>query len=324
MNEHSITLPDVKIRSGAFAEFAERLRANGYSPLPIRMDKKRPRGDGWSRYCVTARTAAEIEAQRRRHPSDGLGVCGGYGQLVMIDIDTDDPEIIRLVLSVLPPILVARRGRKGLVAFFLAPPDMIIKSRRLKSLDRRALVEILAGGRQAVVPPTIHPTTQQPYRWTTVETLLTVPRDALPVLHSGELVSDMRRVLADYLLPPRVYPERKRVFGETEALPAAQLRRQLGRAHAILRRWEAQLSGIGEGGRNDGLFSFACAIGYAFWNRLLERDEIVAAMLRACERNGFRREEGRAACLEVIENGFDYAEWDALPVLEDRPYGSRG
>ena len=323
LDKHNASSGEVKNLPGAFAGFAERLRANGYSPLPIRMDRKRPRGDGWSRYCTAPRPAYEILRHGRIYPDDGLGVCGGHGRLVMVDIDTDDPEIIRLVLSVLPPVLVARRGSKGLVAFFLAPPGVEIKSRRLKGLDGRALVEILAGGRQALVPPTVHPATQRPYVWTTADTLLTVPCAELPVLRSGELEADLRRVLADHLLPPRVYPERRRIIGEIETLPASQLRRQVGRAKALIERHERALSVMGEGGRNDGLFAFACAAGYAFWNSLLPRDEIEAAMLRACEHNGFRREEGRAACLDVIDNGFDYAEQDGLPDLKDRPYGER-
>ena len=164
MTEHSIARADVKNW-----EAAKRLRANGFSPLPIRMDKKRPRGDGWSRYCVTPRTAAEIDAHWYQHPWDGVGVCGGYSGLVLIDIDTDDRPIIERVLSVLPPVRVARLGSKGLVAFFLAPPGTVIGSKRLKGLDRRALVEILADGRQALVPPTIHPTTRRPYVWTSAE-----------------------------------------------------------------------------------------------------------------------------------------------------------
>ena len=319
-NKHNASAAEVKNRPGAFASFAEQLRAFGYSPLPIRMDRKRPRGDDWSRYCAAPRSASEILRHCRIYPDDGLGVCGGYGQLVMVDIDTDDAEVIRLVLSVLPPVLVARRGRKGFVAFFLAPPGVVIKSRRLKGLDRCALVEILAGGRQALVPPTFHPTTQRPYIWTTAATLLSVPCAELPVLHSGELEADLRRVLVDHLLPPRVYPERKRVLGEIEALPASQLRRQVGRAKALIARHERDLSAMGEGGRNDGLFAFACAAGYAFWNGLLPRDEIEAAMLGACGLNGFLREEGRAACLAIIDNVIDYAEWDGLPVLKDRPW----
>jgi hypothetical protein len=67
----------------------------------------------------------------------------------------------------------------------------------------------------------------------------------------------------------------------------------------------------------DGLFCFACAIGYAYWTWLIPREAIVAAMPRGCQRNGFLREEGRAACVEIIGNGLDYAEWDGLPDLRE-------
>ena len=55
----------------------------------------------------------------------------------------------------------------------------------------------------------------------------------------------------------------------------------------------------------------------------MHREEIEAAMLRACEHNGFLQEAGRAGFREVIENGLDYSEWDALPELIDRPYEAR-
>ena len=51
----------------------------------------------------------------------GVGLALGYRGVVGIDVDTDDTAKIRAVISVMPPIRAAKRGRRGFTAFFQDP-----------------------------------------------------------------------------------------------------------------------------------------------------------------------------------------------------------
>ena len=96
----------------AFARYAAHMLDGGYSPVPLVAGTKRPLFDNWDRLQSAALTPHEIEALCRKHP--GLGVAGGFEGLVPIDIDVDEPKIVRAILDALPPILVAKQGQKGL------------------------------------------------------------------------------------------------------------------------------------------------------------------------------------------------------------------
>ncbi len=90
----------------------------GYSAIPVMQGSKRPGsmsfgnwyGDmDWSRFCD--RLPNEIETSIWGRWQDA-GVCVAIDKsLKVIDIDTDDSEIIEAIKSVLPPILVAKKGK---------------------------------------------------------------------------------------------------------------------------------------------------------------------------------------------------------------------
>ena len=87
-----------------------------------------------------------------------IGLPLGQNGLLAIEIDTDEPDQLKSILEALPPIIVAKRGKRGLTAFYLTSGHGIA-TRRL------GLVEILSHGTQTVIPPSIHPATGQPYVW---------------------------------------------------------------------------------------------------------------------------------------------------------------
>jgi hypothetical protein len=169
-------------RTNAFALYAPLLLRNGYSPVPIEPGAKRPLGviGDWNRLRITPLTDNEIASLGKEYPNVGLGVVGGYRGLVPIDIDSEDPDIQAAINTVLPNYLVAKRGRRGVTVFF-RDPSGLINSRKFKKADGSMIMEVLTTG-QVVIPPTIHPETQQPYRWLTEYTLLEVHIDELPGL----------------------------------------------------------------------------------------------------------------------------------------------
>lgn len=169
-----------------YALVGEKLIDNGYSAIPIMPGTKRP-GDyrmkdwwgtsEWQRYCDRLPTTIETELWGA-WPDAGVCVPLDH-QLKVIDIDTDDSELMAAVLSVLPDSEVKKRGNKGFSAFYRGSRAIVSAP---FSVGKTRVVDLLAYGRQTVLPPTIHPDTGQPYHWLGTETLETVAIDALPIL----------------------------------------------------------------------------------------------------------------------------------------------
>lgn len=137
----------------------------GISVIPVK--GKVPQIENWQRWC------SELPDSPITVPGQtGIGVClGPASGLVAVDIDTDDPK----VLEKIPPSPIVRKGKKGEVRFYQYSKD--IQSRTY----REWAVEILSVGRQAVLPPSIHPDTNLPYVWVSGD-LLGFNLDHLPSL----------------------------------------------------------------------------------------------------------------------------------------------
>jgi hypothetical protein len=170
--------------SSIFAQVAPALVAGCYSPLPILPGTKRPALSGWEKYCNEA-PAVTFVAGYSRAPAMGVGIACGFGGLIAVDLDDD--SLIDPILAVLPPVLIAKKGRKGLTAFYRS--DEALPSKNYRTTDRRGLLDFLSGGKQTVVPPSRHSDTGQPYTWLTERTLLDTPLADLPVFTREHFVA---------------------------------------------------------------------------------------------------------------------------------------
>ncbi|CAO4164891.1 bifunctional DNA primase/polymerase [Methylorubrum populi] len=170
-----------------YASAGPALVARGYSAIPISPANKMPgRFSGaewwpmkdWSRYCAALPTGFEVTLWSK-WPEANVGVAMGRGVLAF-DIDQD--FLIDPIKAVLPPCVVAKRGRKGETLFFRGDTSAI-RSRGFKRQrpgsadprDREGMMDLIADGKQTVVPPSIHPDTAAPYVWTTDRTLRDTP-----------------------------------------------------------------------------------------------------------------------------------------------------
>lgn len=130
------------------AEYYRYLKSD-YSVIPL--IGKKPITSDWSKYCLEQSDVEWVES------CTGFGICTGPASgIVAVDIDTDNPTVLEKV----PDSPVVRRGKKGEVRFFKYANG--IESRRYDKIK----IEILSIGRQAVLPPSIHPETNLPYQWT--------------------------------------------------------------------------------------------------------------------------------------------------------------
>jgi hypothetical protein len=95
--------------------------------------------------------------------------------------------------------------------------------------------------------------------------------------------------------------------------------RQLRYVAAILDRELRKLAGMQPGsGRNDAAFRLVCRVGRWVHHGIIPQDQLIAAVLDACGRNGLVHDDGRKAVLDTIASGLTRAAHDALPTLEAR------
>jgi hypothetical protein len=198
-----------KCKPTGYTRVGARLIDMGYSAIPIMPGTKRPgqytlkqwRGSAqWQRFCDRLPTQIEID-NWERWPDAGVCIAIDH-KLKVIDIDTDDSVLMGAVLSVLPNTEVKKRGAEGFSAFYRGSPAIVSAP---FSVGKQRVVDLLAHGRQTVLPPTIHPNTGLPYEWITADTLLDVSIDQLPTLpdNIAELIAN---VLAPYgYEPPAEY-----------------------------------------------------------------------------------------------------------------------
>jgi hypothetical protein len=183
-----------------YALVGARLVDMGYSAIPVAPRSKCPgvwsSGNwrvmaDWTRFC--GRLPTDIETSLwDRWPDAGVCVALGRGR-VAIDVDTDDSEIQAAIAEVVGLSPVEKAGHKGYTAFFRASPA--VKSASFRIGDKPAF-DLLAHGRQTVIPPTIHPQTGRAYEWLGGHTLETITVDKLP-----ELPDDVAARLAEALKP---------------------------------------------------------------------------------------------------------------------------
>jgi hypothetical protein len=306
-----------QIGTTPFGLYAPLLLRNGYSPVPIEPGDKRPLGaiGDWNRLRQAPLTVDEIAAIAAEYPNAGLGVVGGYGDLVPIDIDTEDPDICAAIDVVLREPLVSKRGRRG-ATVFCRDPSGRVKSRKFKSTDGVMMLEVLATG-QVVIPPTLHPETKQPYIWLTDYNLLQITLDELPVLQP-DLCERLQEALGRWLPAQRDYKQLK-PNGAASAAPASP-KRMRAYAEAALDGERQILAGMPpNSGRNRRLFDVGCKLGKYVHHGLLSHEEVEDAVVgNACKANGLVDEDGLYACKKSLTSGLRKAEGDDLPFLPDR------
>ncbi len=144
----------------------------------------------WSTYGSQMPTELEMQHWLASFPRGNIGLpLGPASGVAMIDIDTEDQDLIDAIMDILPPSPWVRVGKKGMGLAYRFEGQ---KNFKLRGADGGMIMEFLGLGNQMVMPPSIHPETQQPY---TSNTNLWDVLDKLPYL--GEDIEDKLRALLD-------------------------------------------------------------------------------------------------------------------------------
>lgn len=208
------------------AQLASALRANGFEPVPIKPGTKQPAVSGWQRGGI------EVGAWGS---SNGIGVLCGPGDLVAIDVDTDDPEVLQAIASVLPPDCPRKRGSKGLTFFVRAK---VVKKAQLPVAlifnDGECAVrhvEVLTHGQQTLLPPSKHPDTGRPYEWAACSD--GIPRSLYEVrvedigAVEGDLQAILERALEPHTLQPQIVAACRRIASTSNGARNTTLNREV-------------------------------------------------------------------------------------------------
>lgn len=145
---------------------------HGWHLVPLPPGSKRPRNAGWNERHNTLRSSADLP------PGWGIGLAHAYSGTMALDIDDYDAAREALAargvdldaLFAAPDAVTIDSGRPGHGKLLYATPmGMAIPSVKY-TLAGRAVYDLRCATAnllttQDVLPPSVHPDTQQPYRW---------------------------------------------------------------------------------------------------------------------------------------------------------------
>jgi Bifunctional DNA primase/polymerase, N-terminal len=177
--------------SHPFGAEAEHYWQRNLSALPIEPGTKQPaRGlRNWTSYCSNLPKPETQASWLRAYAHCGLGL--GLGHEVIpgyriAAVDVDDDDFVRLATVIVGGDAASKVGKKGRTLFVVVPSGDKIKSTKLLDAEKRGAIDFLFNGRMTLLPPSLHPETRQPYKWTS-GSLLDVELSTLPVFNSQKL-----------------------------------------------------------------------------------------------------------------------------------------
>lgn len=266
-------------------------------------------------------------------PSANLGIAVDR-RFFCIDIDDADPSVRFAVRSMAdaecaPGSLIGKSGRIGETLFVALSEPGTAKNMRLGRRDRSGGIDILAEGRQTVVPHSIHPTTHRPYVYTTDGTCEDTAVEQLPQLKSSFeafIVS-----LAQALVPFGYAPAGKRAQNPSNRFDSSEVAYKIiagdsvgpewvrfdgaldeqtrRRLEGLFRQQIRRVSEAQTGARHNVLLAASRLLAGYLRYRAYSPEETVAALYAASIANGHASEDGDAVVYAAIrdgmKNGFD-------------------
>lgn len=151
-----------------YATWGPVYRRLGYHPVPITLSTKACHMRGWQEPVDDD----DFKKTLSQYRNFGIGLVMGSvlpdgTRLAALDVDKDD--YMPLAMALLRQPTCVRVGARGVGIFVRLRGDIGNVEFRTKSSDVRGGIkhsELLAERKLIVIPPTIHPDTDRPYRWT--------------------------------------------------------------------------------------------------------------------------------------------------------------
>ena len=156
-----------------FGDNAAKYIEAGYIVIPV--NGKTPVYTGWPK---TTLEESERLANAQVNARYGVGLlCGEPNGIVAVDLDYYE-DYHQFLLNKLGASPVMKTGKKGVTLFYRFNGEI---SQQIQA-GGQTLCDILSTGKQTVMPPSLHPVTNQPYYYQTADTLLDYKPEDLPLL----------------------------------------------------------------------------------------------------------------------------------------------
>jgi hypothetical protein len=179
---------------------------HGWSLVPVPAGTKGPQHQGWNRRENALRSQAQLPA------GWGIGLAHAYSGTMALDIDEWNTAAFELLMNGIdlhalydaPDAVIVDSGRAGRGKLLYAMPfGLVLPSKKIVR-DNKTLYELRCGTTngvtvQDILPPTIHPSTNQPYRWAGKghwTRLPVIPMPLLTLWHSLLVVPQQQTVEA--------------------------------------------------------------------------------------------------------------------------------
>ena len=170
-----------------FQKAAPRIRDHGYSILPIRPGQKFPILKEWSKYCSESADQATLDMWMA-WPGCNVGICLGQASgLTALDFDDDVDGLHEKIEKLVGESPVKKAGKRGFTAFYRFGNERSGSYR----VEGVTVIDVLANGRQTVIPPSLHPEGMK-YRWLTPRTLENTSVIDLPEIDPAALAKVMK------------------------------------------------------------------------------------------------------------------------------------
>lgn len=150
-------------KSGPFGDFAEELWELGYSIIPIKRGTKRPFID-YSEFRERQCSRETLDCWLEQYGAENIAIITGQASnLAVIDLDIKgQDDLLNKALSIFPRSPLERFGSKGLGIFVKYDGQLTGRKLRYRGKD---IGEVITNT-VIVIPPSIHPDTKKPYKWT--------------------------------------------------------------------------------------------------------------------------------------------------------------
>jgi putative DNA primase/helicase len=171
---------------------AIRYAKRGWKVFPL--DGKRPY-EGTNGFHDASTDLKQIRRWWKEYPSANVGLaCDHQRGPIVIDLDKPNANEVSakdFIAELDLPETRSAQSRKGrLHLYFDAPIDPIEITRRIRPFKhdsgKKYALDILGTGGYVVAPPSIHPDTGQPYRWTSKIARAPFPAHVLDIITIGE------------------------------------------------------------------------------------------------------------------------------------------
>jgi len=179
-----------------YKENAQAYLDKGFSVIPDKFMSKMPAIKAWSDYCFKLPTQGEVDSWSNNFDKSNIAIClGGASNVVALDIDEVRPEILEIIMPMLPKSPVVKIGSKGETRFFRYTG---VEHTQTLKFDGEMVIELLSNNKKTTLPPSVHPNGSN-YTWGLEGLdLLEVDVNELPMLPPALFASVEQKLLLKF------------------------------------------------------------------------------------------------------------------------------